>query len=136
MPPAGRPGEAPPLRQFQLGPGSRIRVLPGEPWPASCARQASSDRGGVVELAHYLWREGLPGLEAGATMFVRDLGPELNARLIEMLARPAFVLRASPGGSPPSYEPYPAGMAALWRPGAGRQVAAPARRTPPAAEDP
>ena len=62
--------------------GSVIRSSEGEALHPLCVREASSDFQGVVGLPPLLWQGDLPGLPASGALFVRDFGPERNARLI------------------------------------------------------
>jgi hypothetical protein len=102
-----------PLRELTMPSGSTIRAYPGEALDPSCQRQAASDFGGVLGLPPFLWQGDLPGLESGGAMFVRDLGPERNQRILarfpdrepSLLTRQAGELRLMP---------YESGMAELW----------------------
>ena len=84
-------------------------------WSAECAQQVEADRFGAVSLAPLLWQGDLPGLPVEGAMYVRDYGPEWNAR----------VLAAHPGRSPHLFTPteeggrpqivdYDEGMRVLW----------------------
>jgi hypothetical protein len=101
------------LRELRMPSGSVIRTYEGESLDPLCERQASSDFAGVVGLPPLLLQGDLPGLGRGGAMFVRDLGPEHNRRLIlrfperepRLLVRREGVLRVLP---------YEEGIAALW----------------------
>lgn len=111
------------LPSREVAPGSTIRVAEGELWSARCAREAYADRWGVVEVAPYLWRAGLPGIDDGATVLARDLGPRENAMLIERLRLPAYVLRVQPRSGVVSLAPYPSAIRAIWPENPGGIVA-------------
>jgi hypothetical protein len=104
---------SPPLRVLPMPSGSVIRSYEGETLDPACARQAASDFGGIVGLPPLLWQGDLPGLGSGGAMFVRDLGPEHNRRLIDRFReREPLVLMSSEGVV--RVLPYDEGMGALW----------------------
>jgi len=114
---AGTPAD---LMTVETGPGvfSRLAAGPGgAPYidPDCVARVIGPDRVGTIELDPLLWAvEGEGALEGTAPLFVRDLGPEDNARLLEALpGRPAWVLLPDAGGVP-RYEPYAEAMERIW----------------------
>ncbi len=107
----------------------------------ACRREQASDaRAGIglqgVGLTGLMWTGDLPGIEGAGTMWVRDLGPRLNRRLLErypdreplVLLPPEFA--ATGTATPPAaggatgasatrrrewvLVPYEVGMAALW----------------------
>jgi hypothetical protein len=95
--------------------GVAVRARPGEQLSRECQVEADSDRGGVVPLMPLLWQGDLPGIPGRGTMFVRDLGPEANAQLIERFPRRrvgVLYRRADDGAQ--VLAPYSAGMEALW----------------------
>jgi hypothetical protein len=102
------------MRVIEIATDDRIRVRVGETPTPACLREARSDRTGILDLAPYLWRGDLPDGAARGALFVRDLGPERNARLIA----------AHPGRQPFMYVawaergarllPYREGVARLW----------------------
>ena len=104
------------LAGLQTPRGSMVWRGEGAPWPEACVRELMADRFGSVALAPLLWQGDLPGLEEGAPMFVRDLGPARNevvlasfpGRLPQVLAYPAMT------GGPPLLAPYDEAMATLW----------------------
>ncbi|HKJ02400.1 MAG TPA: hypothetical protein VJ997_08095, partial [Longimicrobiales bacterium] len=103
-----------PLREVRMPSGSRIRTYADEQLSPECEREAASDFGGVVALAPLLWQGDLPGLDAHGAMFVRDLGPERNARLLAGFPdHEAAVLRRR-GSDPPRLVPYDVGMEEGW----------------------
>ena len=80
-----------------------------------CAREERADRLGYIALAPLVWQGDLPGLREDGTMFVRDLGPDANRRLMEALPnRRAFLFRADGPDRPPVLESYEEGEALLW----------------------
>lgn len=100
------------ISEVEIAPGSRIRVEAAEWWPLACVRQAASDQAGVQEAASFLWHAGLPGLGPSPPLFVRDLGPDANRKLIAVLDRPAFVLRTAAGRI--VLASYAEGISELW----------------------
>lgn len=108
-----RPGSPETLTWVLLSEGNRARVDPAVPWSASCHREAAADREGTVELATVLARRGAAGPD-GPVVWVRDLGPEQNAALIERHPDRAILLwTATSEGGP---RPYAAAASDLWTP--------------------
>jgi 4-amino-4-deoxy-L-arabinose transferase-like glycosyltransferase len=70
------------LRAFAMPSGSLLRSFEGEALTPRCEREAASDFEGALGLPPLLWQGDLPGLPAQGALFVRDLGPERNARLV------------------------------------------------------
>lgn len=128
-PPGERAG-SPPLR-FQPSPdrrleelvlpsGTRIVTAPGEEPTPACAREVRADRLGTLDLPPLLWRGDLPGLERGSPLFARDLGPELNERLLARYpGRPPFLHLPPSSASGEILVPYREGIRQLWEGGAG-----------------
>ena len=127
--PAAERGPAPPL-DFSLVPRDppplmriaeedEIRVRPGVQLTPECLREVASDTLGIVDVGPLLWQGDLPGLETKGRMFVRDMGPEANARLISKYPErvPMMLLRLR-DDQPPTLAPYQDGIRALW-PGSG-----------------
>lgn len=104
--------------QVQVLPGVRARVRPGEVLTPVCLREARADRFGALDLAPLLWLGDLPGLPGDGVMFVRDLGPQANARLRARYPdrRPLLLLPSH--GAQATLVPYAAGMQRLWGGGA------------------
>lgn len=103
----------PPLRELRMPSASVIRSYDGETLDPTCERQAASDFAGVLALPPLVWLGDLPGLGSDGAMFVRDLGPENNARLITKFPdREPRVLRRR--GGEISLTSYESGMADLW----------------------
>lgn len=109
------PGAPDGLGWVQLSEGNHARIDPSYPWSASCRREAAADREGTIELATVLARAeaGSPG---GPGIWVRDLGPEANARLIEQMdaGGRAYLWTAAGAGGAPVLEEYAAGITRLW----------------------
>jgi hypothetical protein len=95
---------------------SRARVgATGLRLPHPCARQLAADRLGTVHLAPFLWRGGLPGLEGDRTVYVRDLGPGLNAGLLSHYPDwPRYYLVRETPEAAPRLLPYDEGSRRLW----------------------
>jgi hypothetical protein len=103
------------LRRVSVSQGVWVRTREGEAWTPECIREAQADRFGTVALAPLLWQGDLPGLERGDPLFVRDLGPETNARITALFPdRAAFVFGYFSQGAPPRVLPYDEGMRILW----------------------
>jgi hypothetical protein len=95
--------------------GTTLRTVDGERFPPSCQRELAADRFGAVALAPLLWQGDLPGIERGAPLFVRDLGPEWNRALLEHYdARTPWVFVPKTPGAPPELVPYDEAMQVLW----------------------
>lgn len=106
-------GSDPRLHDVRMPSGAVVRTFEGEALPAVCERQAASDFAGVLALPPFVWLGDLPGLERGAPMFVRDLGPERNAQLVARFAdrEPKVLLRE---GRQVRLVDYSPAMSALW----------------------
>lgn len=91
------------------------RAAASTPSPTACERERRADRLGALPLLPLLWQTDLPGIEHGAALVARDLGPERNLLLRSRYPeRTAFVLfRRAPGG-PAVLAPYDVGMEILW----------------------
>jgi len=125
--PSGRPrGTIEPVLDFErraqgfpeiveISSKNRIRVVQGEVLTEPCRREIDADRNGIVNVVPLLWQGDLPGLPGKGALFIRDMGPEMNALLIRRYPdRRPMVLRTSDPESPPVLEPYDVGMAAIW----------------------
>lgn len=111
------PGSPEHLAPRTLSPGNVVRVDPRRAPAPPCIREARSDRLGVLELEVVAWRTvGDPG----GTTFVRDLGPALNAAVLEARPGPAWLLvdRGEEVGL--HLLEYADGMELLWGGAAGR----------------
>ena len=101
--------------QIAIAPDDRIRVRVGEALTPACAQQARSDRAGILDLAPYLWRGDLPGSNTRGTLFVRDLGPARNAKLIAEHRDRRPLLYVAHGRSGATLYDYEDGMRRLWQ---------------------
>jgi hypothetical protein len=104
-----------PTSDLHVAEGDEIRIGPDVRMPPACLRQIASDTLGIVEVAPLLWQSEVPGTTDAGTMVVRDLGPELNSRLIARYPErlPLVLYRPRKEGAP-ELAPYAVGMAALW----------------------
>jgi len=113
---AERPGN---LEPIYLTEGNRILVDPRIPVTPECQREARADGRGIISLAPLLWQGDVPGVEKGRPMFVRDLGPEENRRVLEAFpARRPYVFLTPAPDAPPELWEYQEGMDLIW--GGGR----------------
>jgi len=122
---ADRAREAPPLDfssvhrnpppKVQIAAGDDIRAKPGVPLSQECLREVASDTLGIVDVGPLAWQGDLPGVGGEGAMFVRDMGPEANARLIQRYPdRVPEVLLRPRDNQPPKLVPYVEGMNLLW----------------------
>jgi hypothetical protein len=101
-----------------------------EGFAAECMLQYASDAFGVVALPGLLWQGDLPGLRARGAMFVRDMGPERNARLLARFPgrRALALMPPSPftGMREPVLVSYERATSLLWgvEPNGGRDAEA------------
>jgi hypothetical protein len=110
-----RAGRAAVLQRVALSPGNEVNVEAGATIEPRCRNEAWSDRFGVIEVAPILWTGDLPGFEHGRAMFVRDLGPAANVRLIAAHpGRVPMMLHLSTPDGAPRLAPYEEAMRALW----------------------
>lgn len=110
-----RPRATASLASVELSPGNRIRVAGPAPLAGSCAAEARADRLGVIDVSPLVWRGDLPEDGGTGTLFVRDLGPADNARMIARFpARRAYVLMTTGGNAPPRLVPYGDAMKRIW----------------------
>jgi hypothetical protein len=108
--------ETPPhLEPVYLTEGNRILVDQRRAVTPECQREGRADRLGIISLAPLLWQGDLPGVESGRPMFVRDLGPEDNQRVLEAFPErvPYLLLTPTPEGTP-EVRAYDEGMALIW----------------------
>lgn len=118
------PGTPAGLVTVETGPGvfARLTAGPGgAPFiaPECVASVIGPDRVGTIELDPLLWSVERSGALTGeAPLFVRDLGPLDNARLLDAFpGRPAWVLVPGPDGAP-TYVEYVEAMERIWGAGA------------------
>ena len=111
------PGTPPDIQRPPAPAGATLRVRPNEVFPDSCMQQLRADRFGAVALAPLVWQGDLPGIEEGRPLFVRDLGPEKNRRVLTLYPdRAAFVFVPKAPEAAPELVPYAEAMAILWGP--------------------
>jgi hypothetical protein len=101
-------------REVVMPSGSRILTYEGETLSPECEREAAGDYGGVLALAPYLWQGDLPGLGGDGVMYVRDLGPERNGKLIERRPERRPFLMVGRGTTAPALLPYEEGIEQVW----------------------
>ena len=101
---------------FLIAEDDAIRANPGQQMSQDCVREIASDSAGIIDISSFLWQTDLPGLTGDATMIVRDMGPEANARLIARYPdrAPMLFYRAAGEGRGPQLVSYPEGMSRLW----------------------
>lgn len=119
LPPLALVRRSPPYEGLQIGAigqGTQIRYHAGEGLTDRCVRQIRADeRGGLLEAGYLLWLGGLPGIEGEKTIYVREMGPELNERVLERYPdREAWVWFRPSRDARPELAPYPEGMARIW----------------------
>ena len=101
------------LRSVEVAPGVFARIDPQVLPDAECRREAAADRRGTVELEPLLWQTPIEGLEVDGPLLFRDLGPEVNARVMARHPeRTAWMLR-SPGEG--GTLPYADAEREMWR---------------------
>jgi len=111
------PGTPPELQRLASSPGTTVRTRRGEAFPQTCARELRADRFGAVALAPLLWQGDLPGIEGDRPLFVRDLGPERNQRILDLYPRrTAYAFTPTAPEGPPRLLPYRDAMELLWGP--------------------
>lgn len=123
-------GTGPEVRELLMPSGAVIRTYDGEVLTEECERQAASDFNGVVALPPLLWRGDLPDLGSDGAMFVRDLGRDRNAELIERLPDRVPKLLVRRGSADPTVLPYDDGMRLLWPLPVGSEPQPPGGRRP------
>jgi hypothetical protein len=114
------PGDTDGSQPTTLASGVVVRARPDEQLTSECEIQARSDIGGTVQLMPLLWQGDQLGGPVRGAMFVRDMGPEANARLIERYPRRRVgVLYRQKDDGTIALARYDEGMDALW--GGGRE---------------
>jgi hypothetical protein len=110
-----RPSTHRPLEELVLPSGTRIVTAAGEVPTPACTREVFADRLGTLDLPPLLWRGDLPGIDSAGVLFARDLGPELNTRLLARYPqrRALFYLPSEPSG-PLLLLPYYEAVQRLW----------------------
>ena len=86
-----------------------------------CRRESQADRVGTLGLPDLLWQGDLPGLPPDGAMFVRDLGPRHNRRVLDRFPRrqPLVALPAQGAARGVELYPYERAMRVLWEPSSG-----------------
>ena len=103
------------LQKIDVAQGDEIRYYEGVPLSRGCLRQVASDTLGIIDIAPLVWQGDLPGLEGTGVMFVRDMGPEANAKLVAQYpGRVPLILFRPEKDGPPQLVPYEIGIKALW----------------------
>ncbi len=111
------PGTPPDIQRPPAPTGATLRIRPNEVFPDSCIQQLHADRFGAVALAPLVWQGDLPGIERGLPLFVRDLGPGKNRRILALYPdRAAFVFVPKAPEAAPELVSYAEAMAILWGP--------------------
>ncbi len=106
--------EAMPL-ELEVAPGDKVRVRRGEVLAGECLREARSDARGILDIAPFIWQADIPGVAGDGALFVRDLGPRANERLIAaMPERTPYVWYLDSPDADPRLVTYAAGMRAIW----------------------
>jgi hypothetical protein len=111
------PGSPTDLQTRLLSPGNPVRVSAVGAWDEVCAREATADRFGVIELELLAWRT--PASGSAPVRVARDLGPAGNASIPAVAGERRLVYVAGPPGTPPRLLAYREGMELLWRGAAG-----------------
>jgi hypothetical protein len=107
------PGTPLELRRTRVSPGNEVWTDPGAPLDEPCALNARADRRGAVDLEPLLWQA--PPLPGRHVIVARDMGPEVNARVLAGVGeRSAFVWAPTDAGGPPVLMGYDEGMRMLW----------------------
>jgi hypothetical protein len=120
----------PPYEGLQIGAvgqGTQIRYHAGEGLTDRCVRQIRADeRGGLLEAGYLMWLGGLPGIEGQDVVYVREMGPELNPRVMDRYPdREAWVWLRPSREADPELVPYEEGMARIWGGGESPSPSAP-----------
>jgi len=106
-----RADKLPPIAE--ISPGNRIRVVRNEMLEPACAAQVRADQAGVIDVTPLIWQGDLPGTKPHGALFVRDMGPAANRRLIaEHEDRRAMML--VPHADSVALVPYTIAEHAIW----------------------
>jgi hypothetical protein len=108
------PGTPDHLRRYTLSAGNRVWVADGALRDQACALNARGDQVGAVELEPLVWQA--PPLPDRPIVLARDMGPEINARVLEAMGDPpAFIyVPVELGSEAPILLDYDDGMSLLW----------------------
>ena len=101
----------------EISPGNRIRVGRNEVLDAACAQQVRADQTGVIDVTPFIWQGDLPGTKPHGALFVRDMGPIANRKLIAQHEdrRPMMLI---PHADSVALVPYTIAERAIWGVGA------------------
>lgn len=102
--------------RVEISPDNWILVSEDTPLTAECVREVEADRYGVIDVTPLVWQGDLPGSPTPrGPLYVRDLGPELNERLISAFPEriPLFFYQPAPDRAP-ILVPYAEGRDTLW----------------------
>ncbi len=103
------------LPRMEVGPGSLIRLDPHAPFPDQCRREVEADRFGGMDPFLFFWLGDLPGIEEGAPLLVRDLGPERNEEILRRYPeRSAWMWGPLDEGGQLRLVPYGEGVGIRW----------------------
>jgi hypothetical protein len=97
----------------EITPGNRIRVVANEQFDDACAAQIQSDQTGIVDVTPFIWQGDLPGQPPRGALFVRDMGPEDNRKLIATMPERAALMLV-PEGDTLRLMPYVAAEDRFW----------------------
>jgi predicted outer membrane lipoprotein len=114
------PGTPLSLQTQVLSPGNLVRTSPTREADATCAREAQSDRFGVLDLEMIAWQS--PPLDDRAVIFARDLGPTGNLPTLEATDRTPWIYIDVGADRTPLLLGYSEGMEVLWRGAAGEST--------------
>jgi hypothetical protein len=97
----------------EITPGNRIRVIANHPIEAVCADEIRADLAGIIDVTPFIWQGDLPGKHPAGALFVRDLGPEENRKLMAAHhTRRAMMML--PDGDSVRVVPYSIAERAFW----------------------
>lgn len=101
----------PPISRISTG--NTMRLSPGGRLSARCLREVRADQAGILDLAPLLWQGDLPGGQAAGALYVRDLGPAQNRRMLAAHPTRTPWLYTAVGDDAMLF-PYAEGMRRLW----------------------
>jgi hypothetical protein len=97
----------------EITPGNRIRVVANQPLDSVCTPEVRADLAGIIDVTPFIWQGDLPGREPAGALFVRDMGPAQNRKLMaaHSTRRPMMLL---PDGDSVRLVPYSIAERAIW----------------------
>ena len=97
----------------EITPGNRIRVVANQPMDSVCIPEVRADLAGIIDVTPFIWQGDVPGQEPAGALFVRDMGPAENRKLIaaNTARRPMMLL---PDGDSVRLVPYSIAERAIW----------------------